>query len=128
MKYALLTLLLAGSLAALAQQPPTEGEDGQAGSEPAAAGACVTRGGDDGGRPPGETEDPGEDPRTACPGDEPGIVADAAEGAAAPRAALEPPAEPVQDEDVEAGEPDDADFQPDEEISEDYPVPLPSDI
>ena len=37
--------------------------------------------------------------------------------------------ESVQDEDEsEIEEPSDIDFKPDEEISEDYPVPLPSDI
>ena len=36
----------------------------------------------------------------------------------------------VKDEEDEAGDsgPSDEDFNPDEEISEDYPVPLPSDI
>lgn len=110
MKRMILYLLLGTSLVVLAHQqfewaqepaaPAGQAEDGAAADE----GEAATPEADP------EAEAGAGDPAAAA-GDDPGAVAENQAAA----------------EDEEAGEVD-LDFEPDEEISEDYPVPLPSDI
>lgn len=114
MKRMVLYLLLGTSLVVLAQQqferaqepaaPAGQAEDGSAANE-------------------GDAAAPEADPEAQ------GAVEDQAAAAGEPAADDPGPVAENQEaaEDEKAGEVD-LDFEPDEEISEDYPVPLPSDI
>lgn len=114
MKRMVLYLLLGTSLVVLAQQQFERAEEPAAPAGQAEDGAAASE---------GDAADPEADPETQSaaedqaatagePGvDSPGPVAENQKAA----------------EDEEASEVD-LDFEPEEEISEDYPVPLPSDI
>ena len=107
MKRMVLYLLLGISLAVLAQQQFEWAPEPAAPAGQAEDGAAANEG--DAAAP---EADPESDPEAqGAPADDPGPVAET-EAAA---------------EDEEASQAD-LDFEPDEEISEDYPVPLPSDI
>ena len=116
MKRKLLCLLLVISVAVVAQQVAdnntNEGDEGQAQAEQ-----------------PAETVEPGEEDSMES--------SDALEDSESGDGALmqiEIPADTVSNGENDVldasgeAQPDDSDFKPDDEISEDYPVPLPSDI
>jgi predicted lipid-binding transport protein (Tim44 family) len=111
MKRMVLYLLLGTSLVVLAQQQFERAQESAAPAGQAEDGAAANEG--DAAAPEADPEsDPESDPEAqGAPADDPGPVAET-EAAA---------------EDEEASQAD-LDFEPDEEISEDYPVPLPSDI
>jgi hypothetical protein len=113
MRRILFYMLLGASLAVFAQQQFFQSEAPQGGDEPAAAGN--PEGGQDAENEPGDDAGP----------DASGVPPDAGGAGAAPGAVIE--ADGVQAEDGVADAANE-EFEPDEEISEDYPVPLPSDI
>jgi hypothetical protein len=117
LKQALASLLLAGSAIALAQVPP--GEVPAAGDGPGErAEPCI---------PAGETVPP-ESGLEPCVAQEP--VAQANEDQRVAEASTENGTEPAAEdaEDTDPGAPAEKEFNPRDEISEDYAVPLPSDI
>jgi len=114
MKRRLLVLLALLAVAVYAQQQA--GRD----DEPGAEGASPTEQAAEPGDADGEQDEPGADPEGSAPG------ADEGE-AGGDGATLRDPGDAAEGEGANA-EPAAEDFDPEEEISEDYPVPLPSDI
>jgi hypothetical protein len=119
MKRLSIYLLLVFSMAVVAQQVVEQAEEPDPVAEQ--TGEAVP---DDGSDPP-EAGDEGDAPGI------PGELADETESGSTSQAEDEQAVEPPDAEDSEEGEdpgPDEGEFTPEEEISEDYPVPLPSDI
>lgn len=108
MKRILFFLLLGASLAVVAQQVFLQPQKDPPVAEETTEGVAGTDEPADGDEAAGEDAD-----------------AAAEEQQATADTALEAPAEQAEDE---AADEVDMEFEPDEEISEDYPVPLPSDI
>ncbi len=120
MKRILIYLLLVISMAVFAQQQSDSTNDAEAQTEQPAAGEKAREGeGEDTGGEKAGAESPGEADASLIAQDDPDqVLTDGGD-------------EEHQDEETEATvviDPDESEFEPDEEISEDYPVPLPSDI
>ena len=117
MKRMLIYLLLVISMAVFAQQQSDSLNDAEAQTEQPDAGEEAREGEDTGGEKAG-VDSPDEADATVIAQDE-------------PEQALIDSGDEEMGEETEATEvidPDESEFEPDEEISEDYPVPLPSDI
>jgi hypothetical protein len=129
MKYLLPYVLIAASMLAFAQQPPSGAEEAKpavekpATEQPADPCRDIEDAPQEGSPAPGSGIKPEagtEQPPEGCKDKE-----DEAPEVAAGVQATEPPEPPAETGD---SDPDDEDFTPGEEISKDYPVPLPSDI
>jgi hypothetical protein len=109
MKRKWIYLALLASVAVFAQQQATDDEDPSAPEEIAETAS-----------PQGDGDIDSGDPENQDELNEDGLAIDPE--------VLEPPEEDeIPDPEAELADPE-TDFEPDEEISEDYPVPLPSDI